>query len=96
MLYTVVTGDGFLGTKISDKLAVNLLLGKTSALVAIIGTEAIGGSRDVSIGASALDHGLSVSIGSFYSSYVIISWYFGKSYSSLSLLSTENCLEWGV
>ena len=51
---------------VDDKLAGTLELGKNSALVATIGTAAIGDGIAVSIGASTLGNGLVVSIGYFF------------------------------
>ena len=64
------------------KLAGTLLLVKTGALVATIGTSEIVDGRAVSIGSESQCDGLVVSIGSFVSSFslssVVLIWYFGK------------------
>ena len=61
---TAVMCDGFFGTDIYDKLALNLALVKTVAFVATIVAASIGDGRDVLFFSASLGDGLSGAIGS--------------------------------
>ena len=56
----VDTGDCFPGTEIDHKIEGNFASGKTGALVATIGTAAIGDGRHLSIVFAELGDGLAV------------------------------------
>ena len=77
---TAEIGDGFLDVDIYDKLSGTLSLGKTGIFVATVVNTAIDKNRAVSICAAKIGDCLSGPIGSsvssFYSSSVILSWYF--------------------